>query len=89
MRSARSTLNANYSLANAFAVYASAAVGTANPELHQAMRRAFYCGAFAHNALLQGIVELPAEAQAQMMNSVESELRVFQATLGSTVEGKV
>lgn len=76
-------------LAEAFATYASAALEDAGAIQQQEVRRAFYSGAFAWNAMLQGIVDLPEDLQARLMNAMDTELQVFRATLGSTLEGKV
>lgn len=89
MSTAHRTAEPTHPLAEAFDAYAGAALEGACATQKQEVRRAFYSGAFSMNAMLQGILDLPEDMQARIMNAMDAELRVFHTTLGSTLEGKV
>lgn len=78
-------------LEEALQTYTQAALDEPESDPHQrlATRRAFLTGAFSLWHIMAGLREQPDALQAMGMGAIEAELRVFEATLGSTLEGLV
>lgn len=61
----------------------------APPLREREVRRAYYCGATAMLRMLNLIAELPEDERAAVMQCLRSEVNLFNATLGTELEGKL
>lgn len=53
------------------------------------VRRAYYCGAHALLLLLEHTADLPDPDKAVVMRAIKAELSLFNATLGTSLEGRI
>lgn len=84
-----SATRAEQPLAELFTAYSGAALEGAATVQRVEVRRAYFAGAFALRQLLIDANAHPPEVLQQVRALVDSELAVWQSTLGTCLEGKV